>query len=100
LINEQKKKQTVFYESGKVFDYDSAYHNLHDITSELNRIGKIYTNVTKVISIGKSSENRDIIAIHIFNDSIEEKLIIIECVRTRTRMGCNINVSLVYKCVS
>jgi murein tripeptide amidase MpaA len=87
LINKQKKKQIAFYESGKVFDYDSAYHNLHNITSELSRIGKIYANVTKVILIGKSSENRDII-------SIEEKLI------TRSRVGRYMSVSLIYKCVN
>jgi len=47
---------------------DARYHNFQQTTDALNNLHSLYADITKVISVGKSVEGRDIYALHINTD--------------------------------
>ncbi|XP_054156846.1 uncharacterized protein LOC128955223 [Oppia nitens] len=54
--------------SGEQFDYNS-YHQLSEINDELKRLANSYGDIVELFSLGKTYENRDILAVKVSNNN-------------------------------
>jgi len=66
---------------GNQFDYQYTYHNYNQIIAQMRKFRKKYLNFTQIVSIGKSSEGRNVMAIILSNKSnkIAKRKVFIEC---------------------
>ncbi|XP_031573375.1 carboxypeptidase A5-like, partial [Actinia tenebrosa] len=84
LIDVQRKesieKRQVKSNNARMADFCDDYHSLHEINNELHSIADRYSKFTTALSIGKSYENRDILAIQIQGKfQVNKPLFFIQC---------------------
>eukprot|EP00794_Sanderia_malayensis_P006296 gene6296-7018_t len=80
LQNLTTSNQLVNVSMKNIEHYDSMYHSLTEINSELKRLSMAYSELMSLITLGKSYEGREIYAIKIKEESTRKKpLMFINC---------------------
>lgn len=82
MLNGQPYKDSAIFKQflkTQTFDYET-YHNFTEVESELNRMSRVFSNITKLFSLGKTTENRDIWAMIVsINSSQIHRIVVFEC---------------------